>query len=929
MTEKVKGAGVPGDAIGRAHAIFTRALGLEGEAREEMIHAECAGDADVLKRVRRLLKAAERNTDFLEAPALASRENRTEWAAAAMPDAVGTYLVVGVLGVGGMATVYEAVQENPNRRVAIKVMHQAMSRTDALLRFRLEAQTLARLRHPGIAQIYEAGTAQLGQDLPSPFFAMELVPDALPITEYAKRKQLSLRERLEMFASVCDAVLHGHQNGVIHRDIKAANVLVGPDGRAKVIDFGIARGIDPGESSVTIASDGRKLIGTLNSMSPEQCVDPAGIDVRSDVYSLGVLLYELVTGKLPHDLSRCSIPQAVREITEGSVASAGTNCPEAKGDLEAVVAMAMEKDRDRRYSSAGELAADVRRFRNNQPVLARRSGTLEQIRKFARRNPPLAAAIATAVALLVLGVIVSTGFAYSAARARDAALKRERDLEVVTEFQESLLRELDVKSMGNRLQEMISSQLRAKANSKDKAEDRDWEQAIAGLNFTTIAVDSLNQSVLQRYAKSINERFSEQPELRARILHRVAGTMNVLGLHTEGLPVVSEALQLRCETLGEDHEDTLQSRHLLGLLLSTLGKFDEAEKELKETYERRQRVLGKEHPATLSSASSLAGVYRRLDKLPEAESVWTDTLARQRRVLGDDDANTLRTLNNIGVLYAVLGKFDQAEACWRELLERRKRLLGAEHPAYRSSLGNLGSLLQRQGKYKDAEPLLRESLASDRKNLGDAHSTTLTSMAMLASLLRDTGDFDEAEALQRECVQGRMTVLGADHPATVASQSLLGAILHARGETETGERLLRESVDTLTKTLGESHIETLEALELLRDAVRAERRTDDALALSTKLNRLLPKDTEPIIAGKAESVQGALLAEAGRNAEALPALENGYAVLNKSVGPKHPETRAAAARLAEYYSKVSGKNAGAENEKQIAKWRGLADGAKP
>jgi serine/threonine protein kinase len=405
------------DAAKRAHAIFSRAMELDGDQRDAMVQEACGDDPDTLKRVRRLLRAAERSTGFLEAPAMAARAEP----APTLPDAVGNYLVVGVLGEGGMATVYEAVQESPHRRVALKVLHRSISHTDALLRFRLEAQTLARLHHPGIAQIYEAGTAQLGQPVPSPFFAMELIPDALSITRYAETRALTLRDRLTMFASVCDAVLHGHQNGIIHRDLKPANVLVGSDGRPKVIDFGIARTVNAGDLAITNTRDARQLIGTLNYMSPEQCTDPAGIDVRSDVYSLGVLLYELVTGALPHDLSRCSVPQAVRTIAEEHPPPASALRREAAGDLDAIIAMAMHKDRTRRYAGAGALDADIRRSLSNLPIEARRTTALDHARRFARRNPPLVAAIAAAAALLVIGTAVSTRFAYTASVARDAA----------------------------------------------------------------------------------------------------------------------------------------------------------------------------------------------------------------------------------------------------------------------------------------------------------------------------------------------------------------------------------------------------------------------------------------------------------------------------------------------------------------------------
>ncbi len=410
----------------RAHSIFTKALALEPAQREAMVVEACADDAEVLRRVRKLLRAAENPTGFLDSPALARNE-------APIPDAVGAYLVVGVLGVGGMATVYEAVQESPNRRVAVKVMHHSMTHTDALLRFRLEAQTLARLRHPGIAQIYEAGTAQLGQSGPTPFFAMELVADALSLTMYARQHNLSLEERLKMFAAVCDAVTHGHQNGIIHRDLKPANVLVGRDGIPKVIDFGIARSSHADAPSLTRTADAAKLIGTLNYMSPEQCDASAEIDIRVDVYSLGVMLYELVSGRLPYDLSNMPIPSAVQRIIHDPPRRPDVPCVHPYGDLWAIVFKALEKEPHRRYASVAGLAADVRRLLDFKAIEARPPGFAHQFRLFARRHRTfVAAGLALSVAVVMLAG-VSTGFAVQLmreVRQRDIAERqviRERD----------------------------------------------------------------------------------------------------------------------------------------------------------------------------------------------------------------------------------------------------------------------------------------------------------------------------------------------------------------------------------------------------------------------------------------------------------------------------------------------------------------------
>jgi eukaryotic-like serine/threonine-protein kinase len=410
----------------RAHAIFTKALSLDSAEREAMVVDACAGDAEVLKRVRRLLSMADRSAGFLDTPALARHETP-------IPDAVGTYLVVGVLGVGGMATVYEAMQESPKRRVAVKVMHQSMTHTDAVLRFRLETQTLARLVHPGIARIYEAGTAQFGQFGPTPFFAMELVPDALSITAYARKHNLALEDRLKMFAAVCDAVTFGHQNGIIHRDLKPANVLVGSDGIAKVIDFGIARSTHADAPSLTRTADAAKLIGTLNYMSPEQCDARANIDIRVDVYSLGVLLYELVSGHLPYDLSNLTIPAAVQRITHDPPRRPDLPRSHPYGDLWAIVFKTLEKQRNRRYASVAGLAADVRRLLSFQPIEARPPGFAHQFRLFAKRHRTfVTAGLALSMGIVILAA-ASTGFAVRLSREvhqREVAerqVTRERD----------------------------------------------------------------------------------------------------------------------------------------------------------------------------------------------------------------------------------------------------------------------------------------------------------------------------------------------------------------------------------------------------------------------------------------------------------------------------------------------------------------------
>jgi serine/threonine protein kinase len=313
-------------------------------------------------------------------------ESQPERIRGGIPKEIGRYKVRRTIGSGGMGTVYEAIQESPRRKVAIKVMRSGVTSRSAMRRFEYESQILGRLSHPCIAQVFEAGTYDDGTG-GVPYFAMEYIVGAKTLLEYAKQKDLKVHERLVLFEQICDAVHHGHLKGIIHRDLKPDNILIDSSGNPKIIDFGVARATDSDMALTTLQTNVGQLIGTVQYMSPEQCeADPDLIDARSDVYSLGVILYELLTGQPPYDLSSIPIYEATRLIREQQPTRMTTIAQGIQGDLETVVSKAMDKDRDRRYQSSYELGQDITRFLENEPIHARRASMVYQLKMFARRN---------------------------------------------------------------------------------------------------------------------------------------------------------------------------------------------------------------------------------------------------------------------------------------------------------------------------------------------------------------------------------------------------------------------------------------------------------------------------------------------------------------------------------------------------------------
>jgi eukaryotic-like serine/threonine-protein kinase len=850
----------------RIESIYHAALEREQGRRAEFVEQACDGDALLQQEVISLLAETDGAESFLEAPALqmaarvlASASNGSgENASTSHPPFIGRYRVIRLLGEGGMGTVYEAEQDQPRRIVALKIIRPGLTNPAGLRRFKHESQALGRLQHPGIAQVYEANTADTGFG-PQPYFAMELIR-GVSLDKYAEAHSLNTRQKLMLMAKICAAVQHAHERGLIHRDLKPGNILVDETGQPKILDFGVAR-VTEGEGQPTLQTEVGQIVGTLAYMSPEQVLgDPLDVDTRSDVYSLGVVLYELLSGRPPYNVRGRQIHEAVQTIREEDPAALSSISRNYRGDVETIVGKALEKDKTRRYASATALAADIDRYLSDEPILARPPSASYQLQKFARRHRTLVGSVAAVFVVLVAGIAVSTALAIRASRAkqdaigaRDRAVQAEeqtrmqRDRAAAAEQTATRQRDLAVIAQ----QEAVREQNRAlleKQRADDqaataKAESNFLENdllAQAGAKAQTRAgvkpdPDLKVRTALDRAAAHIEGKFDRQPLVEASIRLTIGKAYSDLGVYPEAQRQIERAIELRRRNLGEENPDTLMSVRSLAALYAAQGRLPQAEDSYNHVLEAQQRLLGIEHRDTLETTYQLAMMYDDKGQTERAESLLNEALASQRRVLGEEDVETLATASSLCEVYMERNQDAKAEPLLTQTLKTQQRVLGEDHPDTLMSLADLATIYSSQGKYAQAEPLLTKVLEVQRHELGEEHRQTLSGMNGLAILYLSEGKFAQAEPLFVRALEVERRILGEEHRDTLNTMQNLAALYLKEGKHKEAEPLLDKTLEIQRRLLGAENRETLASMNNLASLYLSEGKYSQAEPLYTQV----------------------------------------------------------------------------------------------
>lgn len=830
----------------RARAIFERAIELDGVERERYVEAHCGSDVDLEREVHSLLGWHAAGADFLESPPVPASERALDLdrdpSTLAEGSWLGPYRLLEVVGRGGMGVVYRAEQHEPLRRdVAIKVLRRELAGGEAQARFDAECRALALMRHPGVAAVLDRGTTPTGL----PYLVMELVSGE-PITAYCERRGLALGRRLELFALVCEAIQHAHQKGVIHRDIKGSNLLVegeGPAARPRVLDFGVAKGVDGalrGEEEVTRAGE---VIGTPEYMSPEQLGQGAGdVDTRSDVYSLGVLLYRLVAGELPFESDRlrnAPLAELQRLVCEVDPPRPSGRRPSLPEDLDWIVLKCLEKDRDRRYASAADLASDVRRFLAHEPVLAGRATTRYRIGKFVRRNRVLVTSVAAVLLALVGGLGLT---AWQARRARAAErLARER-LHSVEEAQ------ADLRAQRDRALAAESEALRS-ANVSDAvnaylvdllgAPNPDFDGRFGRPAGEVRVADVLDDAV-----RRLDGRFPEEPLVEAELRTTFGNTYLGLSRDDDAARQYERALELLRSSAGPEHALTFEAIARLVACRLRAGRPADAAELCEEGLAVKDRMGADDDFGRLELERGLAQAYAMQGRFDDAEPLYVHAAEGLARRLDPLDWETLDARTGLGDLYLRMRRFDDAATCLERVLSDFERIGHENHPRAMVARNLLTFAYQEQGEPARAEPLYEQLLPYLAETVGRDHPHYLSTLGNLGVARLGTGKLEEAQAAFEELLERS----APEGDGAIAGWNGLGRTYVARGCLDDAETCF-----------------------------------DRALAVAEAAVYV-----DPYYRAKVESNLANLYVRRGRSDEASALLSSTIDRARQSLGPRHP-----------------------------------------
>jgi serine/threonine protein kinase len=720
----------------QVRALFDQLAVLSAAERFAVLDPLVSSNPQLHRRVCELLQAHDDPADWCAANKLHLSQVMGDVEDLQLPELapetmIDGFKVVRKLDSGGMGDVYEAEQTSPRRMVALKLIRGRMTQ-HMLQRFEFEAEILARLNHDGIAKVFQARTKVAGRGH-QPYLAMELV-DGESLSQYVRRCRPSVKDRLRLLRDVCFAVQHAHSHGIVHRDLKPGNILVTPAGTVKVLDFGVARVIDGRAEGAQRRTAVGQVVGTLEYMSPEQaCGEVDKVDQSSDVYALGVIAFEALSGRMPYELTGKSSLGAVRTILERSPTALGRVDRALRGDIERVVNKALEKDQRHRYTSAGELGADLQHLLDYQPISARKPSALYRLGKLAQRHPVAVSTTVVAALLISIGAAVSTVLWQREARQRARSQQQTEINDAVNKFiLEKLLTAVDPEfSQG---QEPKLSEL------------------------------------LNRASVEVARAFPAQPMVESAVRQTLGRTYLNLGNGERAGENIRRSYELCAANLKADDPAMLRTATLLGTFLQSTIQLDQAESVLRDTLSKQRRILGDRHPDTLNTIHQLANVLTLQRRYAESAELFREALAGRRAVLGESHGDTIWSLSDLGATLSLFGEKSESEQLLRRAVELRTLSQGELHPDTLNAVLNLATALIRHGTNEDeAEAPLIENIRKRKVVFGDSHPARTLPIHALANLRKRQGKLVEAESLYAESFEVRRAS-GPDNAGTMKSR---------------------------------------------------------------------------------------------------------------------------------------------------------------